>query len=338
MLRMYVVFAAVLCLSICASAQTDAVSDQQAHLESLALVAEAIKQMDEFNNQGALETLQRALELNPDNVTAHFWIGFIARQRVNDPQMKLLAVEHLQRALALHPDGEMGQTVRSWLMRVTGRPVGFRLVPDNSGVPRDQQDRLRASMVIGNQMVSKSRSSKGDEGASSLERRPADISHMSPMWSSDNVSAFWSTDFRISTLAQRDLQQKAREWTNWDAGEGSKFGWVGALGGVSTMLVGTENLHVSTGHYASMPVTIIDPLDGRIILASEVNNASALYAVSAGLLDFLKDKLPLLDSLSGPIEGALLVNALASRANRRLERVSNLYRDRELLDETAIPL
>lgn len=316
------------CCSVCL-AQGNTVQAQQQDLQSQVLVAQAIRQMDELNNDAALQTLQEALRLNPENVIAHFWIGFIARQRATDPQMRALAEKHLRIALELHPDGELGQTVRSWLMRVTGRPVGFRLVLDNTGVSAQQKDRLRASRLIGDLMVKKT--SGGDQSIATLPAgdRRADIR---------NMSSLWNPQFGISMMPQRDLEKRAREWTNWDASTGPKFGWAGALGGVSTLLVGTKELQVVTGHYASMPLTIIDPVDGRIVLASEVNNASALYAISAGLLEILKEHVPLLDSLSGPIQAALLVNALASRANKRLERVSNLYRDRELLNETAIPL
>ncbi len=310
-------------------AQGNTVQAQQQDLQSQTLVAKAIQQMDELNNDAALGTLQEALELNPQNVTAHFWIGFIARQRAVEPQMKELAARHLRAALELHPDGELGQTARSWLMRVTGRPVGFRLVLDNTGVPASQQDRLRASTAIGDMMVSKSNSSTKTEADAPADSRRADTR---------NMSAMWNEPFSIAMMQQSDLEKRAREWTNWDAAAGPRFGWVGALGGISTLLVGSGNLQVAVGHYASMPLTVVDPIDGRIVLASEVNNASALFALTAGLLDMLKKEVPLLRSLSGPVEGALLVNALASRANRRLERVSNLYREREFHDETALPL
>lgn len=62
---------------------------------------------------GAIESFERAVEVNPRSAAAHFELGLLYEQRANDPAT---AVHHYNRFLRLRPDSPLADTVRQHIL------------------------------------------------------------------------------------------------------------------------------------------------------------------------------------------------------------------------------
>jgi tetratricopeptide (TPR) repeat protein len=62
---------------------------------------------------GAIESFERAVEVNPRSAAAHFELGLLYEQRANDPAT---AVHHYNRFLRLRPDSPLADTVRQRIL------------------------------------------------------------------------------------------------------------------------------------------------------------------------------------------------------------------------------
>ena len=323
----------------------DVVATQQQDLRAMELVAQAVEQINAFNNAEALQTLKEALQISPDNATAHFWIGFIARQRAaGDPEMKQLSVDHLRQALKIAPDGEFGKTVRGWLVRLTGRPPGMTLVVDSSGVsgaagsqgyPITGDSYLMPTTLVAKRMC-------GEEclGFAGL-LTGALVGHGGGRsQDTKKMSILGDVGYPLMMMPEDRLRKLSQEVAGGGDGSDLKCGWVVGLGRLSGLSIDSKKrLCLPLNLYAHLPLTLIDPVDGHIVSTFEVGNDILTCALGSELLSVLTKKLGLVgDLLSGGGEGALLINSLAAQSVRVLARTTGAFRERELLDEIALPL
>jgi LysM repeat protein len=66
-----------------------------------------------YDFAGAIESFERAIEVNPRNASAHFELGVLYDQRVNDPAT---AIYHYQRFLRLRPESPMADNLRQRIL------------------------------------------------------------------------------------------------------------------------------------------------------------------------------------------------------------------------------
>jgi LysM repeat protein len=66
-----------------------------------------------YDTKGAIESFERAVEVNPRNASAHFELGVLNEQRANDPAT---AIFHYQRFLRLRPDSPMRDNLQQRIM------------------------------------------------------------------------------------------------------------------------------------------------------------------------------------------------------------------------------
>ncbi len=130
--------------------------------------------------QGAIESFEKALELNPRSASAHFELGVLNEQRAND---YAAAIYHYDRFLRLRPDSAYAETVRQ---HVTGckqelaRSVS--LAPVTQSLQRDFE-RLTAENLQLHQQV--------EQFQAMLDRRAAMVTNLAAIPSSPvtNVAA-----------------------------------------------------------------------------------------------------------------------------------------------------
>ena len=65
--------------------------------------------LSQLDYEGATRSFKRALAGNPQSAPAHFELGFLAKDRADDPAA---AIYHFQQFLALEPDSEQSRLIR----------------------------------------------------------------------------------------------------------------------------------------------------------------------------------------------------------------------------------
>jgi LysM repeat protein len=77
---------------------------------------------------GAVEAFERAIQANPRNAAAHFELGVLYQEKMNDP---LNAAYHYNQHLKLRPNSEYRETVKDRLIRCKmdmGKMVDFKVI------------------------------------------------------------------------------------------------------------------------------------------------------------------------------------------------------------------
>lgn len=84
--------------------------------------------VNSMDYQGAIEAFEKALEANPHSASAHFELGLLSEQRMND---YATAIYHYQKHLKLRPKSNMAESVRQRIASCKvdlAKSVAFSLV------------------------------------------------------------------------------------------------------------------------------------------------------------------------------------------------------------------
>jgi hypothetical protein len=149
--------------------------------------------------------------------------------------------------------------------------------------------------------------------------------------------------YPLSTLATDTARFTAcvRELSGAASDGEPKCGWVAGLGPVYAQFPSLPVERLGLGGFATMPVTVVDPLDCSIVQTFDVGTASVQYAVATKLVSGIGDLIGgefggLLGG--GGNEGAAVVTCLAMQTHHRLSRLTRRLREDELRDELTFPL
>jgi len=108
LLRSAVLLLAVLCLSGCLpSTQSQLEEEKEPHFLA------GKSQVNAMDYKGAIESFEKALEVNPSSAAAHFELGWLYDQKESDPAA---AIYHYQRYLKLLQNPEKADTVNTRIL------------------------------------------------------------------------------------------------------------------------------------------------------------------------------------------------------------------------------
>lgn len=99
---------------------------------------EAVRQRD---HKGAAEAFERALEANPRSASAHFELGLIFEQHLNDPAT---AIYHFERFLKLRPTSDKAEIVRQRVNNCKMELAKLFLIAPNAPSVQKEMDKLKA--------------------------------------------------------------------------------------------------------------------------------------------------------------------------------------------------
>ena len=98
------------------------------------------KQLD---NRGAAEAFERALESNPRSASAHFELGLLFEQPLNDPAT---AIYHFERFLKLRPTSDRAEIVRQRVNNCKMELAKLFLIAPNAPSVQKEMDKLKAEV------------------------------------------------------------------------------------------------------------------------------------------------------------------------------------------------
>lgn len=99
------------------------------------------KQLD---HQGAAEAFERALEANPRSASAHFELGLLFEQHLNEPAT---AIYHFERFLKLLPKSDRAEIVRQRASNCKMELAKlFLIAPNNAPSAQKELDKLKAEV------------------------------------------------------------------------------------------------------------------------------------------------------------------------------------------------
>lgn len=101
---------------------------------------ESVRQRD---YKGAAEAFDRALEANPRSASAHFELGLIFEQHLNDPAT---AVYHFERFLKLRPTSERAEIVRQRVNNCKMELAKLFLIAPNAPSVQKEMDKLKTEV------------------------------------------------------------------------------------------------------------------------------------------------------------------------------------------------
>jgi hypothetical protein len=331
--------ALLLALAVGASGQSGKDDDTTA-LEAQQLIGQALDRISEADSDGAMALLRQALALNSDSFQGHFWLAYLARQRAgSDLEMKRLAIEHLQAALAIIPRGDAAQCARSLLVKLTGRPSDVSLIisapASSAGDAPVQATKLVAQTMCGQGGLSFA-SMVTRTVASPLAGRVEDTGHM---------QLLTGKLCPLASLNQDDLTSLVREVAGTGQEGGLKCGWLVGLSPVNLAAARIPNGQqvMDLPGYARMLMTVVDPIDARVIGTFEVSTGSLQYALPTLLVSRIASKAAPLAKLLG-LGGdsndvtCSMLTCLAAQTQHRLSRLTTRLKERDLRDEIALPV
>ncbi len=316
------------------------VPDENADEQALLMIEEAMDRLDAHDLAGAVDRLGKALELNPDSFDAHFWLGYVRMMSAaGNQQHREEAISHFQACLKIMPWGEAGRLARKMLVRLTGRPAGVTLLLDTQGA---EGAGAQATEIVANEMCGQRLL-----GFSSLIARVASSPFSGARLSEavvDTSSMALVPGRRIALAAMPEAarQDLVREVVG-GIDVAPRCGWVGALGPVRSGALGSfGGGAVGLGLGARMSVSLVDPLDGRIVHTFEASSAALQYALGAvlakELAGRLTGKLGRALGAEEATEAGIALASLAVQVQHRLTRLTSSLREREMQDELALPV
>lgn len=98
------------------------------------------KQLD---NRGAAEAFERALETNPRSASAHFELGLLFEQPLNDPAT---AIFHFERFLKLRPTSDRAEIVRQRVNNCKMELAKLFLIAPNAPSVQKEMDKLKTEV------------------------------------------------------------------------------------------------------------------------------------------------------------------------------------------------
>ena len=98
------------------------------------------KQLD---NRGAAEAFERALEANPRSASAHFELGLLFEQPLNDPAT---AIFHFERFLKLRPTSDRAEIVRQRVNNCKMELAKLFLIAPNAPSVQKEMDKLKTEV------------------------------------------------------------------------------------------------------------------------------------------------------------------------------------------------
>ncbi|MEQ2006510.1 MAG: LysM peptidoglycan-binding domain-containing protein [Limisphaerales bacterium] len=98
------------------------------------------KQLD---NKGAAEAFERALEANPRSASAHFELGLLFEQPLNDPAT---AIFHFERFLKLRPTSDRAEIVRQRVNNCKMELAKLFLIAPNAPSVQKEMDKLKTEV------------------------------------------------------------------------------------------------------------------------------------------------------------------------------------------------
>lgn len=99
---------------------------------------ESVRQRD---YKGAAEAFERALEANPRSASAHFELGLLFEQHLNDPAT---AIYHFERFLKLRPTSDKAEIVRQRVNNCKMELAKLFLIAPNAPSVQKEMDKLKA--------------------------------------------------------------------------------------------------------------------------------------------------------------------------------------------------
>lgn len=99
---------------------------------------EAVRQRD---HKGAAEAFERALEANARSASAHFELGLLFEQHLNDPAT---AIYHFERFLKLRPASDKAEIVRQRVNNCKMELAKLFLIAPNAPSVQKEMDKLKA--------------------------------------------------------------------------------------------------------------------------------------------------------------------------------------------------
>jgi LysM repeat protein len=101
---------------------------------------ESVRQRD---YKGAAEAFERALEANARSASAHFELGLIFEQHLNDPAT---AIYHFERFLKLRPTSDKAEIVRQRVNNCKMELAKFFLIAPNAPSVQKEMDKLKTEV------------------------------------------------------------------------------------------------------------------------------------------------------------------------------------------------
>ncbi len=101
---------------------------------------ESVRQRD---HKGAAEAFERALEANPRSASAHFELGLLFEQHLNDPAT---AIYHFERFLRLRPTSERAEIVRQRVNNCKMELAKLFLIAPNAPSVQKEMDKLKTEV------------------------------------------------------------------------------------------------------------------------------------------------------------------------------------------------
>jgi len=101
---------------------------------------ESVRQRD---HKGAAEAFERALEANPRSASAHFELGLLFEQHLNDPAT---AIYHFQRFLKLRPTSDKAEIVRQRVNNCKMELAKLFLIAPNAPSVQKEMDKLKTEV------------------------------------------------------------------------------------------------------------------------------------------------------------------------------------------------
>ncbi len=132
----------VLLLLLCAAGcipTRDGTADEQREPHFLR-GQELRKQLD---HRGAAEAFERALEANPRSASAHFELGLLFEQQLNDPAT---AIYHFERFLKLRPTSDRAEIVRQRANNCKMELAKLFLIAPNAPSVQKEMDKLKTEV------------------------------------------------------------------------------------------------------------------------------------------------------------------------------------------------
>lgn len=101
---------------------------------------ESVRQRD---YKGAAEAFERALEANPRSASAHFELGLLFEQHLNDPAT---AIHHFERFLKLRPTSDKAEIVRQRVNNCKMELAKLFLIAPNAPSVQKEMDKLKSEV------------------------------------------------------------------------------------------------------------------------------------------------------------------------------------------------
>lgn len=94
------------------------------------LTVQGVADFKAGNAEQGRKTLEQAISIDATVYEAHFWLGrYFAQKAGSSTEARRKAIECFRSAVALQPYGDEGDLIRSWLIKLTGRPKSVVIVP-----------------------------------------------------------------------------------------------------------------------------------------------------------------------------------------------------------------